>query len=262
MASVELPQKIFDYPGRAKSEVWMHFGFYKVDYDLDTTKAVCRHCRRIYTNKGKKQRLLSNLWDDGNPGIIPWMRPASHWLGVYTKWSLGIWKLVPEIWPPSVAACSQYIKPQCAELKWVANRQCLCKILSIQLRNNRYITCRQTAHGWPSTQPDSLHTAQQRKYTQPCSLFSRGTTVWTMGHDCVLPGCMEDHPWHCEFLLIGTHWFFAWKFELHFVVLSATGRADPTDTMPSCRFDHFDMVLLAVSENGYRSVSVFKRQRC
>ena len=61
MASVELPQKIFDYPGRAKSEVWMHFGFYKVDNDLDTTKAVCRHCRRIYTNKGKKQWLLGNM---------------------------------------------------------------------------------------------------------------------------------------------------------------------------------------------------------
>ena len=27
--------------------------------------------------------------------------------------------------------------------------------------------------GWPSTQPGSLHTALQRKYTQPCSLFSR-----------------------------------------------------------------------------------------
>ena len=36
-------------------------------------------------------------------------------------------------------------------------------------------------HGWPSTQPGSLHTAVQRKYTQPCSLFSRGTAVWTMG---------------------------------------------------------------------------------
>ena len=56
-------------------------------------------------------------------------------------------------------------------------------------------------HGWPSTQPGSLHTALQRKYTQPCSLFSRGTAVWTMGarlceqwgtstmgHGCV-------HPW-------------------------------------------------------------------
>ena len=36
-------------------------------------------------------------------------------------------------------------------------------------------------HGWPSTQPGSLHTALQRKYTQPCSLFSRGTAVWTIG---------------------------------------------------------------------------------
>ena len=42
------------------------------------------------------------------------------------------------------------------------------------------------------SQPGSLHTALQRKYTQPCtalqrkytqpcSLFSRGTAVWTMG---------------------------------------------------------------------------------
>ena len=36
-------------------------------------------------------------------------------------------------------------------------------------------------HGWPPTQPGSLHTAVQRKYTLPCSLFSRGTAVWTMG---------------------------------------------------------------------------------
>ena len=36
-------------------------------------------------------------------------------------------------------------------------------------------------HGWPSTQPGSLHTALQRKFTQPCSLFLRGTAVWTMG---------------------------------------------------------------------------------
>ena len=36
-------------------------------------------------------------------------------------------------------------------------------------------------HRWPSTQPGSLHTALQRKYTQPCSLFSPGTAVWTMG---------------------------------------------------------------------------------
>ena len=37
-------------------------------------------------------------------------------------------------------------------------------------------------HGWPLiTQPGSLHPALQRKYTQPCSLFSRGTAVWTMG---------------------------------------------------------------------------------
>ena len=38
----------------------------------------------------------------------------------------------------------------------------------------------QQYHGWPSTQPGSLHTALQRQYTQPCSLFSQGTAVWTM----------------------------------------------------------------------------------
>ena len=38
-----------------------------------------------------------------------------------------------------------------------------------------------TTHGWPSTQPGSLHTALQCKYTQSCSLFSRGTAVSTMG---------------------------------------------------------------------------------
>ena len=53
-------------------------------------------------------------------------------------------------------------------------------------------------HGWPSTQPGSLHTTLQCKYTQPCSLFSRGTAVWTMGHGCVqVPGCVEGHPWNC-----------------------------------------------------------------
>ena len=36
-------------------------------------------------------------------------------------------------------------------------------------------------HGWPSTQPGSLLTALKRRYTQPCSLFSRGTAMWTMG---------------------------------------------------------------------------------
>ena len=45
---------------------------------------------------------------------------------------------------------------------------------------HKYLACLHN-HGWPSTQPGSLHTALQRKYTQPCSLFSRGTAVWTMG---------------------------------------------------------------------------------
>ena len=59
--------------------------------------------------------------------------------------------------------------------------------------------CSVLYHGWPSTQPRSLHTAVQRKYTQPCSLFSRGTAVWTMGHGCVqVPGCVEGHPCICN----------------------------------------------------------------
>ena len=63
------------------------------------------------------------------------------------------------------------------------------------------------SHGWPSTQPGSLHTALQHNYTQLCSLFSRGTAgwtmggtaVWTMGQGCVqVPGCVEGRPWFCS----------------------------------------------------------------
>ena len=43
-------------------------------------------------------------------------------------------------------------------------------------------------HGWPSTQPGSLHTALQRKYTQPCSLFSRARLCEQWGHGCVNNG--------------------------------------------------------------------------
>ena len=57
-------------------------------------------------------------------------------------------------------------------------------------------------HGWPSTQPGILHTALQRKYTQPCSLFSRGTAVRTMGARlCEQWGPMAftrcQFHWHC-----------------------------------------------------------------
>ena len=51
------------------------------------------------------------------------------------------------------------------------------RVVKPQHQLSKYLQC----HGWPSTQPGSLHTALQRKYTQPCSLFSRGTAVWTMG---------------------------------------------------------------------------------
>ena len=60
-------------------------------------------------------------------------------------------------------------------------------------------------HGWPSTQPGSLHTALQRKYTQPCSLFSRcasarlcrgspaRVTLYTAGHlHTAVPHCSHS----------------------------------------------------------------------
>ena len=59
-------------------------------------------------------------------------------------------------------------------------------------------------HGWPSTQPGSLHTALQRKYTLAVLIVlpghgcvnNGGTAVWTMAHGCVhVPGCVEGHPW-------------------------------------------------------------------
>ena len=42
--------------------------------------------------------------------------------------------------------------------------------------------------GWPSTQPGSLHTALLRKYTQPCSLFSRSRLCEQWGHGCLNNG--------------------------------------------------------------------------
>ena len=61
--------------------------------------------------------------------------------------------------------------------RWELSRNLLC---------SQYTGFRSYNHGWPSTQPGSLHTALQRKYTQPCSMFSRGTAMWTIwGHGCV-----------------------------------------------------------------------------
>ena len=78
-------------------------------------------------------------------------------------------------------------------------------------------------HGWPSTQPGSLLTALQRKYTQPCSLFFQdcvnngGTAVWTIGHGCVqVPGCVEGHPWHWGRDKMAD--IFRRHFKMHFLV--------------------------------------------
>ena len=51
-------------------------------------------------------------------------------------------------------------------------------------------------HGWPSTQPGSLHTALQRKCTQPCCVNNGCKAVSAMRHGCVqVPDCVEGHPW-------------------------------------------------------------------
>ena len=56
-----LLETIFNHPvGKARSEVWKVFGFYKLRgrqgpatrENLDMTKAVCWLCRNEYTNKG------------------------------------------------------------------------------------------------------------------------------------------------------------------------------------------------------------------
>lgn len=50
--SADGEKKIYDCPGKVKSEVWRYFGFYKVGQDIDTKKAVCRLCRKEYINNG------------------------------------------------------------------------------------------------------------------------------------------------------------------------------------------------------------------
>jgi hypothetical protein len=49
---------IYPYPGTTKSKVWDFFGFYKLKEgpptkkNLDMEHAVCRLCRKKYSNKG------------------------------------------------------------------------------------------------------------------------------------------------------------------------------------------------------------------
>ena len=52
--------QLYPYPGKVKSYVWAHFGFHKSmkDGKLDLTKAVCRECKKEYTNNGKGQGFL------------------------------------------------------------------------------------------------------------------------------------------------------------------------------------------------------------
>ena len=47
-------RRIFPYPGLARSDVWAHFGFYKAENgELDMKKAICKICRKVYTNNGE-----------------------------------------------------------------------------------------------------------------------------------------------------------------------------------------------------------------
>ena len=52
--------QLYPYPGKVKSYVWAHFGFQKSmkDGKLDLTKAVCRECKKEYSNNGKGQGFL------------------------------------------------------------------------------------------------------------------------------------------------------------------------------------------------------------
>ncbi len=45
--------KIYDFPGKAKSDVWLRFGFYKDGDKLDLSKVVCKLCNKIYSNNSK-----------------------------------------------------------------------------------------------------------------------------------------------------------------------------------------------------------------
>lgn len=62
-ANNNLEKIIYEYPGKAKSDVWKFFGFYKkkdgppIKENLDMSFAVCKVCRKTYANKGTYIRL-------------------------------------------------------------------------------------------------------------------------------------------------------------------------------------------------------------
>jgi hypothetical protein len=47
--------RIYDYPGNAKSDVWIYFGFLNdpKTQKLDMTRAACKICGKIYVNNGE-----------------------------------------------------------------------------------------------------------------------------------------------------------------------------------------------------------------
>ena len=51
-------RKIYPHPGKPRSWVWGYFGFYKTDNGLDLSTAVCKLCRKTYTNKGTNFNTL------------------------------------------------------------------------------------------------------------------------------------------------------------------------------------------------------------
>ena len=57
----QTPQKIYDFPGKAKSDVWHSFGFYKKDngHELDKSKVICKICRKEYSYVGKQSIQVS-----------------------------------------------------------------------------------------------------------------------------------------------------------------------------------------------------------
>ena len=45
--------KLYDFPGKKRSIVWTHFGFEKTGDKLNMAFAVCKICRKKYTNNSK-----------------------------------------------------------------------------------------------------------------------------------------------------------------------------------------------------------------
>ena len=58
-------QDIYPYPGKTKSKVWNYFGFCKMKegppskQTLDMNYAICKLCRKKYTNKGRRTERIS-----------------------------------------------------------------------------------------------------------------------------------------------------------------------------------------------------------